>query len=580
MAEASSQSNVPTLAEELGSIAARAQTYTGASGAAIALGEGSADEMICRACSGPAAPDIGASIRLEGTFTGMAVQSGQALRCDDSDTDKRVDAAACRALGTRSIVVVPIRDADTEVVSGVLAVFAGSKNAFNDLHVAVLRTMAREVAVAVQKARKQGVTLSTMSMPAYVEPSAPVRPSSPGFKPPVTTATPRPVPVPTPPPMPAPSAAAAAPKTAPVADSAPTVMSPAPRPAAPPPPPPAKLAPPVPPPPPKEDPLAPQPMAAPIKAAAKSAAPPAPEWKPAPPPPLRKVDTPAPFEAHKAATPAPVTFGTFDNVAADKKPGGGGMMIWIGVAAVAVLIVGGYFGYKAFSSGEGSQAKPQQQATQSQPQPQAASTPAPAAASPTPAPASTTTAASTAASQPAASQPAAKPAATPAPAPQPQQQAAKPSTQTQQPPAKPAPQPTQQAVARTLSTPTPNASAPRQEDVRPLPMQTPQVAVPITTSAPTLAATKQSQSTQAQLISSVQPKYPEMARTMHAGGDVVMTAVIGKDGVVKSVKTISGHPLLRGAAENAVRQWRYKPATLNGEPVEATTQVTLKFAPQ
>jgi protein TonB len=106
------------------------------------------------------------------------------------------------------------------------------------------------------------------------------------------------------------------------------------------------------------------------------------------------------------------------------------------------------------------------------------------------------------------------------------------------------------------------------------------VAVPITTSAPTLAAAKVSQSTQAQLISSVQPKYPEMARTMHAGGDVVMSAVIGKDGVVKSVKVISGHALLRDAASNAVKQWRYKPATLDGQPVEATTQVTVKFGQQ
>lgn len=317
--------------------------------------------------------------------------------------------------------------------------------------------------------------------------------------------------------------------------------------------------------------MAPQPMAAPIKT--KAAMPPAaPEWKPAPPPPPRKVETPLPFEAHKVATPAPVSFGTFDNVAADKKPGGGGMMIWIGVAAVAVLIVGGYFGYKAFSSGEGGQQKQATQ-TQSQPQQQAASTPAPATASPTPTPAATTSAP---ASQSAASQPASKAAATPAPTPQPQ--ATKQAAQPQQPPAKPAPTPQQQAVARTLSTPTPSASAPRQEDIHALPMQTPQVAVPITTSAPTLAATKQSQSTQAQLISSVQPKYPEMARTMHASGDVVMSAIIGKDGTVKSVTVISGHPLLRDAASNAVRQWRYKPATLDGQPVEATTQVTLKFA--
>src|SRR4051812_14782085 len=180
MAEAPSPSNTPVLAEELNSIAARAQTYTGASGAAIALSEGDVGEAVCRACSGPSAPDVGANIQLEGTFTGMAVQSGQALRCDDSETDTRVDAAACRALGTRSIVVVPIRDVESEAVAGVLAVFSGNRNAFNDLHVAVLRTMAREVAVAVQKARKGGIPLPTASsMPA----PAPRPVSSPGFRP-------------------------------------------------------------------------------------------------------------------------------------------------------------------------------------------------------------------------------------------------------------------------------------------------------------------------------------------------------------------------------------------------------------
>src|SRR3954466_9122246 len=220
MAEASAQSNPPALAEELSSIAARAQTYTGASGAAIALSEGDQSEMVCRACSGPSAPDVGAHLRLEGTFTGMAVQSGQALRCDDSDTDKRVDAAACRALGTRSIVVVPIRDADTEVISGVLAVFAGGKNSFNDLHVAVLRTMAREVAAAVQKARRAGVPIGTASRATVGS-----RASDPGFTPPRLTPPPVSTPVAPPPSAFSSSAAAAA---RPAIEPAATLMTPPP----------------------------------------------------------------------------------------------------------------------------------------------------------------------------------------------------------------------------------------------------------------------------------------------------------------------------------------------------------------
>jgi protein TonB len=101
----------------------------------------------------------------------------------------------------------------------------------------------------------------------------------------------------------------------------------------------------------------------------------------------------------------------------------------------------------------------------------------------------------------------------------------------------------------------------------------------MTTSAPALAAptAKVSQSTGAQLLSQVAPRYPEMARTMHAEGNVQVEAVVGKDGAVKSVKVLSGHTLLRDAAASAVKQWKYKPATLNGEPVESTLTVTLHF---
>jgi len=103
--------------------------------------------------------------------------------------------------------------------------------------------------------------------------------------------------------------------------------------------------------------------------------------------------------------------------------------------------------------------------------------------------------------------------------------------------------------------------------------------VPISNSAPTLAtpSPKVSQSTGATLFSKVDPRYPEMAKAMHAEGAVQLEATIGTDGSVKSVKALSGHSLLRDAASSAVKQWRYKPATLNGQPVETTVQVTIKF---
>ena len=56
-----------------------------------------------------------------------------------------------------------------------------------------------------------------------------------------------------------------------------------------------------------------------------------------------------------------------------------------------------------------------------------------------------------------------------------------------------------------------------------------------------------------------------------------MRAVVGKDGKVKKATPMSGPPLLRQAAAEAVRQWLYSPAMLNGEPIEAETQVDVNF---
>ena len=79
------------------------------------------------------------------------------------------------------------------------------------------------------------------------------------------------------------------------------------------------------------------------------------------------------------------------------------------------------------------------------------------------------------------------------------------------------------------------------------------------------------------VIHKVQPAYPPLARTARVQGSVVLAAVIGKDGTIQNLHVISGHPLLTQAALDAVKQWRYKPYILNGEPVEVDTQVTVNF---
>jgi TonB family protein len=79
------------------------------------------------------------------------------------------------------------------------------------------------------------------------------------------------------------------------------------------------------------------------------------------------------------------------------------------------------------------------------------------------------------------------------------------------------------------------------------------------------------------IIKKVQPAYPPQARQMRLEGVVELQANISKSGAIASVKQLSGDPVLGRAAMDAVRQWKYKPYFLNGEPVEVETQVTVNF---
>lgn len=80
-----------------------------------------------------------------------------------------------------------------------------------------------------------------------------------------------------------------------------------------------------------------------------------------------------------------------------------------------------------------------------------------------------------------------------------------------------------------------------------------------------------------QRIGGPNPKYPEAAKKKKIQGTVVLAAVIGKDGSMESVKAVSGPKELRDSAIDAVRQWKYKPYLLNGEPVEVTTKINVIY---
>ena len=81
----------------------------------------------------------------------------------------------------------------------------------------------------------------------------------------------------------------------------------------------------------------------------------------------------------------------------------------------------------------------------------------------------------------------------------------------------------------------------------------------------------------AKLISRVQPVYPPLAIQARIQGNVVLHAIIGREGDVSELQVLSGHPLLVNAAVEAVRQWRYSPTLLNGQAVEVETTITVSF---
>jgi protein TonB len=83
--------------------------------------------------------------------------------------------------------------------------------------------------------------------------------------------------------------------------------------------------------------------------------------------------------------------------------------------------------------------------------------------------------------------------------------------------------------------------------------------------------------TEGHLIRKIEPKYPVLARSARVQGEVVLSAIISKTGEIQNLTLVSGHPLLVPAAIEAVREWRYRPYLLNGEPVEVESTITVVF---
>src|SRR5579864_47619 len=79
------------------------------------------------------------------------------------------------------------------------------------------------------------------------------------------------------------------------------------------------------------------------------------------------------------------------------------------------------------------------------------------------------------------------------------------------------------------------------------------------------------------LIRRVEPTYPPLARSARVQGEVVLSAIISTTGEIENLQLVSGHPMLVPSALAAVKQWRYKPYLLNGQPTEVETTITVIF---
>lgn len=148
------QTDIVKLGLDLGNVmslvADRTVDLIGADGAAIELAEGS--DMVYRAVAGAARSSLGLRIAMEGSLSGQCVRDGVALLCEDAETDARVNREACRQVGLRSMVVLPLKHRNATV--GVLKAMSARPGAFDENHTVLLGLLSEVVGAAMFYATK------------------------------------------------------------------------------------------------------------------------------------------------------------------------------------------------------------------------------------------------------------------------------------------------------------------------------------------------------------------------------------------------------------------------------------------
>jgi TonB family protein len=445
-------------------IAEAALSATGADGAALALRRDGF--VVCVARAGEMAPPLGARLDDSSGVSGECLREGQALRCDDTETDARVDAEACRSLGLRSVAVAAVREDDQ--VIGILEVFSPKPSAFTDRHTEVLRQLA-ELVIAELEAES-----------AHLE------------SPPIAKSPPEP--------------------------SAPAM---------------------------------PQPRLLPVKAPDGL-----PEEGSVASPPVVPEE-----KGERAATPLPGDVNISAYMAAHEKAQSQvhprvPKVVLVGLATLVLASFAGWYFRHWTPSGTGASA-----ARPAAPVPSpATSPPVNAAVKPSPNISGTTVVDQSHSKPP-------RDSATNAAG---QDRIANNSLVVTNPLRVVMKPPTGDADSETApGLVLGNADGQGNDTVNTLlstPVALPQRAPPV------------SQGVEGgELESKVAAIYPTQARAVGQHGTVVLEALVGEDGSVRDVKVVSGPPMLRQAATDAVRRWRYRPFKLNGRAIAAQTQVKVEF---
>lgn len=159
----------PELEAALQLLVERTQYITGATGTALALPQG--EEMVCCASAGSSAPAVGARLQVRSGLTGESISRRQLLRCDNAETDPRVNLETCRAMGVASIVVLPLLKRSGEI-RGLFELFSDHPYAFEERDLIALERMADLTLTALDLAeQRQG------SAPAPARVREPARPA-------------------------------------------------------------------------------------------------------------------------------------------------------------------------------------------------------------------------------------------------------------------------------------------------------------------------------------------------------------------------------------------------------------------